>query len=558
MLHGFLIAGYRSFGPEPVRIPDLKKVNVFIGSNNSGKSNILRFVHRLSSFSQEKGMPSFPESLDHFKRDADMEIQYGFQFSRAMSEEGGTFRRIVEGFPGWDHYLPELRDHLWVAFLAGQPVTHGSNPAIRDLAAELTSHLDPRQSDEVLSKTCGRRGGSHESRATELAQWIVKQVQCEIRVETIEAFRVITDGTHVSPHSGAGLIKRLRSLQNPVLDTYDGDTRKFQTIENFLRDILGDPSARLEIPAEKDEIYISLDGRLLPLQSLGTGIHELVILAAAVTITDNVIFCIEEPEIHLHPALQKKFLGYLLSATNNQYMITSHSNAVLDVEGVNVYHCRLEAGQTRCELATSLRQRSALLRDLGYKASDLLQANYVVWVEGPSDRILLAAWLHVADPSLIEGLHYSIMFYGGRLLAHLSYDSPEVSDFVQLARLNRNSAIVMDSDRTGPKKRLNDTKQRVRREFSDNDQHVWVTAGRTIENYVDHATFSHAVTAVHPKVGRQPKKGRYEDYTRVAGTRAIDKVAVARQVVRSATSLVELDLQHQIRRLVSCIQRANA
>jgi hypothetical protein len=36
---------------------------------------------------------------------------------------------------------------------------------------------------------------------------------------------------------------------------------------------------------------------------LGTGIHELTILAAAVTLVDKAVFCIEEREIHLHPEL---------------------------------------------------------------------------------------------------------------------------------------------------------------------------------------------------------------------------------------------------------------
>ena len=48
ILDGFRISGYRSFGALEQEIRDLGKVNVFIGKNNSGKSNILRFVEQLS------------------------------------------------------------------------------------------------------------------------------------------------------------------------------------------------------------------------------------------------------------------------------------------------------------------------------------------------------------------------------------------------------------------------------------------------------------------------------------------------------------------------------
>lgn len=44
LLEGLGIGGYRSF-QNLVRIGPLAKVNLFVGGNNTGKSNILRFLH---------------------------------------------------------------------------------------------------------------------------------------------------------------------------------------------------------------------------------------------------------------------------------------------------------------------------------------------------------------------------------------------------------------------------------------------------------------------------------------------------------------------------------
>ncbi len=33
--------------------------------------------------------------------------------------------------------------------------------------------------------------------------------------------------------------------------------------------------------------------------------------------------------------------------------------------------------------------KNSILSDIGFKASDILQANGVIWVEGPSDRIYI-------------------------------------------------------------------------------------------------------------------------------------------------------------------------
>ena len=38
------IAGYRSFGREPQYFDQFAKINLFIGQNNAGKSNVLRFL----------------------------------------------------------------------------------------------------------------------------------------------------------------------------------------------------------------------------------------------------------------------------------------------------------------------------------------------------------------------------------------------------------------------------------------------------------------------------------------------------------------------------------
>ena len=44
-IDGIAISNYRSFGPEIQKIGPFSKVNIFIGKNNSGKSNILRFIN---------------------------------------------------------------------------------------------------------------------------------------------------------------------------------------------------------------------------------------------------------------------------------------------------------------------------------------------------------------------------------------------------------------------------------------------------------------------------------------------------------------------------------
>ncbi|MCA3034562.1 MAG: hypothetical protein ING33_05025 [Rhodocyclaceae bacterium] len=138
------------------------------------------------------------------------------------------------------------------------------------------------------------------------------------------------------------------------------------------------------------------------------------------------------------------------------------------------------------------------------------QANCVVWVEGPSDRIYLNWWLRSAAPDLVEGIHYNVMFYGGRLAAHLSQapDEREVNDFISLRRLNRRGVMIIDSDRDRPHKPINATKRRLQAEFDTGPGHAWITDGREIENYVQPDQITKAIAKIHPKATQVAGSGR--------------------------------------------------
>ena len=273
------------------------------------------------------------------------------------------------------------------------------------------------------------------------------------------------------------------------------------------------------------------------------------------------VVCIEEPELHMHPTLQKKLIEYLYSNTTNQYFISTHSAHILDHPKASIFHVRFEDGSSKVTPVYTDVQKFTVCTDLGYRASDLLQANCIVWVEGPSDRIYLNHWIKSVDSSLVEGIHYSIMFYGGRLLKHLSVNDPEIDEFISLRRLNRNLSIVIDSDRTAKTKKINKTKQRIRSEFSSNNGIVWVTSGREIENYIPHDTLEYAVKEVHPSVKSLKKFGQFDDALHAITSKekfnTVDKVKIAHEVTGKEIDWGVLDLQTNVENLVAFIKSSN-
>lgn len=84
---------------------------------------------------------------------------------------------------------------------------------------------------------------------------------------------------------------------------------------------------RLEINAsnELNTLTVVVDGRPHKLQELGAGFSQLVLVLGNALIYEPSFILIDEPELHLHPALQGEFLTVLGSYAKFGTLYTTHS-----------------------------------------------------------------------------------------------------------------------------------------------------------------------------------------------------------------------------------------
>ena len=258
------------------------------------------------------------------------------------------------------------------------------------------------------------------------------------------------------------------------------------------------------------EIYFesSFDGRV-PLSKMGSGVKTILLVLILIHIKptidngniSNYVFALEELENNLHPSLQRRLYYYLFKFSQETgciLFLTTHSNIVIDLynslKETQIFHIKKIKEVTSITSTLKQIEFKKILDDLEVKASDILQSNCIIWVEGPSDRTYLNKWLSLIDKTLIEGYHYSVMFYGGRLLSNLTFDYDLLNkELIPLLKLNTNALVLMDRDGKSTSQKLNATKLRMQNEIGQDN--IWITKGREIENYLAKDTIENWLSA---------------------------------------------------------------
>ena len=195
MIDGLRVSGYRSFGSE-VEISDLARINVFIGKNNCGKSNVLRFVKHI----ENQGCLD-PRQPSNFDSALDLSIGTsgnGHIDIQVQIKQGGftaaVFAGLIQLFEKVQLTLPyEFRDCVWFGFhsMNGLPTESSRGEWIRQLLAMIPSDATALIR---LSQVMNCDGGGPEQRAAEIASRLHNEfAKIKLKVHMIDAFRKLTD-----------------------------------------------------------------------------------------------------------------------------------------------------------------------------------------------------------------------------------------------------------------------------------------------------------------------------------------------------------------------------
>ena len=466
-----------------VELDNIKPINIIIGKNNIGKSSILDIIEMMYS-------PKMKWSNSHTN----------IYVEKVLSEEviRKTFHeREYGGVIGKNHY--EFgKDFIGKIFrfkIDGEKMSADSYSLRTNLPEDLEEIY------YIYNSKYNEKWSLLAHFAEFKQNFKVKRIFAERNIEAEDDI----NNFYIDSY-GNGATKIINNYLNK--DKNDEKIVK-ETLLNKLNEIMGENANFIDITTQqverdndfKWEIFLKEEGKQrVALSKSGSGLKTiLLVLIYTILLPEidyknklsNYIFLFEELENNLHPALERRLLKYIEEVANcgATIFLTTHSSTVLDSfqnkENAQLYHVLKENNIVTIKNLDDFYGKSGCIDDLGIKASDILQSNGIIWVEGPSDRIYVNKWIELwSDGKLKEGMDYQCVFYGGRLLSNVTFDADEINELIKLVNINKNSIIIIDSDITEPGKRINKTKSRIKKEVELNNNFCWITKGKEIENYI--------------------------------------------------------------------------
>lgn len=556
-MEGLRFKGYKSFTQEYVEILEFEKINVFIGKNNSGKSSCLDIIKDIIDPNELDKNPFLKNGLE-------------IQLVHALSEEEIRYvfseNTFGGGIPTENHYMFG-KNYIGKKMNFRISVEKDYRTRERDFQYQ---YVENKNVFEVEYNNYWNQFGErmrslwkeYEFRRLDAERNIVPEVESN------------DENINLNGEGASNLIRKIINyseydeniVQEELLTALNAIIYPETTYENIKIQQVDDAGEL------KWEIFLQEKGKRYALSKMGSGLKTIILVLANLLIipklkaykNKKIIYAFEELENNLHPALQRKLFEYIYKyAQDNDIMIflTTHShvaiNTFCDKEGTQIFHVEKQDGVSKMHKIDDYISKTTLLNDLDVRASDILQSNGIIWVEGPSDRVYIKRWLKIfGGDEIEEGRDYQFLYYGGRLLSHYTAEQ-DCEDLISILLTNRNAAIVIDSDKRKNNSKINETKKRVKNEFEKYGAFCWITKGKEIENYLEKEAIEEAFGK---KVGKQCEQ--YQLFPEYIGPicPTFKKVEFAQKVVpyviqERASKM--LDLEKQVKSLYAVIKKWN-
>lgn len=439
-INSIKIKNYRNY--EDFYMKFKEGLNVIIGANNTGKTNLLHAINLIKDLNID--IDDFNKSNllkkynnDYRKESPTIEIEY--EILHEISEDDENDESIIKLLPflGLDK-INDIRnsqgDTSKYLVVANIKLKYELNKKYLKDYCELVKNA--RDLNEYLNCLDLMQKHYEWNICNGMDDSIIdkKSISNIFKIDYIEAERNTNDvyyetkneiNKYIKEEENMKKIKDLATIISEqmeeavqeVLQKIDKVVNEDEKNEIGLKD--GNVSIKQGIKYKPDissgyqiDVRDTTSEYIIPLTHNGVGYNNLINIYMLLKLVelrpgqDFRILCLEEPEAHLHPAMQYKLFKYIKkiddeNKLNQQIFVTTHSSNITSVAGIEkIYMLDYNRDSNQAVNINLLEQlknkedsQKHIMKFLDVTKSDMLFAKKIVLVEGIAEKLILPKFM---------------------------------------------------------------------------------------------------------------------------------------------------------------------
>lgn len=419
-LKNVVIKNYRSLKEVNIEFSDL---TILIGKNDAGKSNILKaldvFFNWMGSkdmteiSSGSRGSSEFNFNIDRIK---DNRIFFAYNpsiinidvtFELNDSDVRGIFPNEKINVAGDIYNLKNFVHNVKVS-LEGK--TNKSNKLTFEIKTakigEITLLRDSPSHRSLREQDDGTYG--YDDHTPNLCSIILEKFRDKFHI--VQGDRVLNKEARSADEpasNGRFMPSYLFRLEK---ESSLNKRQVFRTINRLFVHLFPEYSAVASMEDGEGNIEVFFDE--FPSESVGDGIKQGLMNIFNLSLFENKIFAIEEPEIHLHPKIQREIFNfYKEQSKERQIIITTHSPIFVgsgDFIKTNLVYKDTETKETKVKVMGGREDFKSIKSELGARNTDLFFYDIVVFIEGETEDITF--------PIIADAMGYDLAEQGINLI----------------------------------------------------------------------------------------------------------------------------------------------
>lgn len=249
-----------------------------------------------------------------------------------------------------------------------------------------------------------------------------------------------------------------------------------QKVTDDIKRIFRFNTLEIEANADRKRLDYIVNDQPYRDSELGAGLSEFVMTLGCAATKPTTLILIDEPEIHLHPALQVDYLTSLATYAKDGILFATHSIGLARAVADDIFSCKSRGKISEVVPFGATAQLAEFLGEMSFSSYSELGFKKILLVEGPTDLRVIQQWLRLKQKD-----HEIVMLsLGGNSLA----SGEKALELSEIKRIHPDVWALVDSERESEDGAPSKSRSEFEKQCKELKIPIHLTKRRALDNYL--------------------------------------------------------------------------